>query len=109
MRSAPTMLHVRMPAGDSLLRGERVRVLHLIERVGRGWAESRITAICRFPGAEDFTAALRPGDSIEAELHNLRARENDLIGVIEHPPRLLPKAAQATRADTNPATSQREP
>ena len=33
MRSTPTMLHVRMPAGDSLLRGERVRVLHLIERV----------------------------------------------------------------------------
>jgi hypothetical protein len=24
-------------------------------------AESRITAICRFPGAEDFTATLRPG------------------------------------------------
>lgn len=109
MRSAPTMLHVRMPAGDSLLRGERVRVLHLIERVGRGWAESRITAICQFPGAEDFTATLRPGDSIEAELHNLRARENDLIGVIENPPRLLPKAAQASKADPSQDPNQREP
>ncbi len=94
MRSTPTMLHVCRPAGESLVRGERVRVLHLIERVGKGWAESRITAICQFPGAEAFATALRPGDSIEVELHHLRAREGDLIGVIEQPPRLLPKASQ---------------
>ena len=109
MRSAPTMLHVCIPACDAVLRGERVRVLHLIERAGKGWAESRITAICRFPGAQDFTSTLRPGDSIEAELHNLRAREDKLIGVIEHPPRLPPKAAQATKADANPATNPRKP
>ena len=92
MRSAPTMLHVRRRAGEALVKGERVRVLHLIERSGSGWAESRITAICSFPGADEFAADLRPGDSIEVELHHLRARDGDLIGVIESPPRLLPKA-----------------
>lgn len=86
------MLHVRRRAGEALVKGERVRVLHLIERSGSGWAESRITAILSFPSADEFAAALSPGDSIEAELHHLRAREGDLIGVIEQPPRLLPKA-----------------
>lgn len=86
------MLHVRRRAGEAILKSQRVRVLHLIERSGSGWAESRITAICQFPGADEFAGALRPGDSIEAELHHLRARDGDLIGVIESPPRLLPKA-----------------
>ena len=103
MRSAPTMLHVRYRASEALVKGERARVLHLIERSGSGWAESRITAICQFPGADEFAGALRPGDSIEAELHHLRARDGDLIGVIESPPRLLPKAYQETT--TCPSTS----
>lgn len=97
MNSQPTMLHLRAAPYALLLRGERVPMLPLIERVGNGWGKSRTDALCQWPGAEKFAAGLRAGDTVLVELHDLHANDGHLRGSIFTEPVLMPKATPAER------------
>lgn len=107
MNSQPTMMHLRAAPYALLLRGERVPMLPLIERVGNGWGKSRTDALCLWPGAEKFAATLRAGDTVLVELRDMHACENHLRGSIFAEPVLLPKAAPAEREQLS-NTEQRE-
>ena len=97
MNSQPTMLHLRAAPYALLLRGERVPMLPLIERVGNGWGKSRTDALCQWPGAEKFAAGLRAGDTVLVELHDLHANDGHMRGSIFTEPVLMPKATPAER------------
>lgn len=97
MNSQPTMLHLRAAPYALLLRGERVPMLPLIERVGNGWGKSRTDALCLWPGAEAFTAGLRAGDTLLVQLHDLHAHEGHMRGSVVAEPKLLPRATPAGR------------
>lgn len=98
MKSQPTMLHLRSTPYALLVRGARVPMLPLIERVGSGWGKSRTDALCMFPDAESFTAGLRAGDTLVVELHDLHAHEGHMRGSVLKKPELLPRSTAATSA-----------
>lgn len=95
MNSQPTMLHLRAAPYALLLRGERVPMLPLIERVGNGWGKSRTDALCLWLGAEKFAAGLRAGDTLLVELHDLHANDGHLRGSVFSEPQVMPRAASA--------------
>lgn len=97
MNSQPTMLHLRAAPYALLLRGVRVPMLPLIERVGNGWGKSRTDALCLWPGADAFTAGLRAGDTLLVQLHDLHAHEGHMRGSVLQEPRLLPRSTPAAR------------
>ena len=97
MNSQPTMLHLRAAPYVVLLRGERVPMLPLIERIGNSWGKSRTDALCMWPGAEAFTASLRVGDTLLLQLHDLHAHEGFLRGSVLEEPQLLPRSATRAR------------
>lgn len=97
MDSKPTMLHLRAAPYALLLRGERVPMLPLIERVGNGWGKSRTDALCLWPGAEKFAAGLRAGDTLLVDLHDLHANDGHLRGSIFSEPQVMPRAAPAAQ------------
>lgn len=95
MNSQPTMLHLRAAPYALLLRGQRVPMLPLIERVGNGWGKSRTDALCLWPGAEKFAAGLRAGDTLLVELHDLHANDGHMRGSVLTEPQVMPRAAPA--------------
>ncbi len=102
MESKPTMLHLRSTPYALMVRGARVPMLPLIERVGGGWGKSRTDALCMWPDAENFTAGLRAGDTLLVELHDLHAHEGHMRGSILRKPELLPRSAQSSNTPTTP-------
>ena len=91
------MLHLRAAPYALLLRGTRVPMLPLIERLGNGWNKCRTDALCLWTGAEQFTAGLRAGDTLLVQLHDLHAHEGHLRASILHEPQLLPRSTPAVR------------